>query len=394
MLAFHRGLPGYAPTALHSLPREAAALGLGALLLKDENGRFGLPAFKICGASWALERLLAAQPRPAHACGRRARATTAGPSRARPRSAGCGPHLPARAHERGARRAIAGEGAEVVRVAGGYEQAVAAAAEAGRSPARRRSRTSPTTLRSGRELGLRRLLDDLRGGLGAGGGPFDVVLCQMGVGSSPPRHPLCRHQTPPAVAIGVEPVTAACVLASLEAGRPVVIDTPGTSMAGLNCATPSHAAWPALRDGLTGCVTVSDDEAHGHARSGRSGHRRRRLRRGLPGGPARARARSGVRRARAPRRASAPPAACCWCRPRARPIRRPTPRRWRHMRLDDAAQLAESLATAAPEPAAGIAICTTGAMAAALVAKACALSPAPRSTPRASGPGICVPSCW
>jgi hypothetical protein len=45
------------------------------------------------------------------------------------------------------------------------------------------------------------------------------------------------------------------------------------------------------------------------------------------------------------------------------------------MRLDDASQLAESLSSPTPEPAAGIALCTTGAMAAALIAKACALSP-------------------
>jgi formiminotetrahydrofolate cyclodeaminase len=45
------------------------------------------------------------------------------------------------------------------------------------------------------------------------------------------------------------------------------------------------------------------------------------------------------------------------------------------MRLDDASQLAESLASPAAEPAAGIALCTTGALAAALIAKACALSP-------------------
>ena len=32
-------------------------------------------------------------------------------------------------------------------------------------------------------------------------------------------------------------------------------------MAGLNCATPSRAAWPTLRDGLTGCVVISDDES-------------------------------------------------------------------------------------------------------------------------------------
>lgn len=45
------------------------------------------------------------------------------------------------------------------------------------------------------------------------------------------------------------------------------------------------------------------------------------------------------------------------------------------MRLDDASQLAESLASPAPEPAAGIALCTTGALAAGLIAKACSLSP-------------------
>jgi len=32
-------------------------------------------------------------------------------------------------------------------------------------------------------------------------------------------------------------------------------------MAGLNCATPSHAAWPVLRDGLLGSVVITDDEA-------------------------------------------------------------------------------------------------------------------------------------
>ena len=45
------------------------------------------------------------------------------------------------------------------------------------------------------------------------------------------------------------------------------------------------------------------------------------------------------------------------------------------MRLDDASQLAASLASPLPEPAAGIALCSTGALAAALIEKACALSP-------------------
>jgi diaminopropionate ammonia-lyase len=60
--------------------------------------------------------------------------------------------------------------------------------------------------------------------------------------------------------IGVEPVTAACVMASLSAGRPVAVETPGTSMAGLDCARPSAVAWPDLRDGLSATMTVSDHE--------------------------------------------------------------------------------------------------------------------------------------
>ena len=53
-LAFHRGLDGYAPTPLHDLG--------GGVWLKDESGRLGLPAFKVLGASWAVERALRADP--------------------------------------------------------------------------------------------------------------------------------------------------------------------------------------------------------------------------------------------------------------------------------------------------------------------------------------------
>ena len=60
--------------------------------------------------------------------------------------------------------------------------------------------------------------------------------------------------------VGVEPVTAACLTASLAAGRPTVVDTPGTTMAGLDCAEVSSAAWPELRDGIHATVTVSDEE--------------------------------------------------------------------------------------------------------------------------------------
>lgn len=55
-LTFHKTLPDYGQTPLHSLPSLAAELGLGHVLLKDESNRFGLPSFKILGASWAVYR--------------------------------------------------------------------------------------------------------------------------------------------------------------------------------------------------------------------------------------------------------------------------------------------------------------------------------------------------
>lgn len=53
---FHESLDGYAPTPLLSLPGLAAKLGLGAVFVKDESGRFGLKAFKGLGGSYAVFR--------------------------------------------------------------------------------------------------------------------------------------------------------------------------------------------------------------------------------------------------------------------------------------------------------------------------------------------------
>lgn len=54
--AFHQSLPNYAETQLHSLPALAADLGFRHVFVKDESTRFGLPAFKILGASWAVHQ--------------------------------------------------------------------------------------------------------------------------------------------------------------------------------------------------------------------------------------------------------------------------------------------------------------------------------------------------
>lgn len=57
--AFHRQLPEYNETPLVSIPAVARELGVAHLLVKDEGLRFGLPSFKILGASWAVFRAVA-----------------------------------------------------------------------------------------------------------------------------------------------------------------------------------------------------------------------------------------------------------------------------------------------------------------------------------------------
>ena len=62
--------------------------------------------------------------------------------------------------------------------------------------------------------------------------------------------------------ITVEPVTAASLKTSLEAGTISPVPTEDTIMCGMNCGTVSTTAWPVLRSGVDASVVVTDVEAH------------------------------------------------------------------------------------------------------------------------------------
>jgi diaminopropionate ammonia-lyase len=266
---FHRGLAGYRPSPLH-------ALG-GGVWLKDESNRLGLPAFKVLGASWAAERALREDPSihtlVAASAGNHGRAVAhvAGTRGLRARI-----YLPARAVA-ARREAIAREGAEVVMIDGTYEEAVARAAadgaQAGYCELADVGSSGPAhwvidgyaTLFAELERG-----DDSAKGLaslgvlaeGLGlppGGGFDVALVPIGVGSLGAAAARWGAAVGTTV-IGIEPDVAACLTAALAAGEPTVVETPGTAMAGLDCAVVSAAAWPTLLPGIRGTITVSDAE--------------------------------------------------------------------------------------------------------------------------------------
>src|SRR6185503_10294732 len=133
---------------------------------------------------------------------------------------------------------------EVILVDGTYEQAVARAREEGARP-------GALELADVGASGPARWVIDGYATLFAeivAVAEFHVLLVPVGVGSLATA--AVRHGAATGTAvIGVEPVAAAALTASLSTGAPTVVPTPGTAMAGLDCAEVSPAAWPELRDG-------------------------------------------------------------------------------------------------------------------------------------------------
>ncbi|MGP3977796.1 diaminopropionate ammonia-lyase [Streptomyces sp. 8N114] len=301
--AFHAALPGYAPTPLAELPRVADELGVGRVLVKDESARLGLPAFKALGTSWAVHRILAERPE-----GREpgaltlVTATDGNHGRALARMArrfGQQAHVfvPQGVHP-AAVAALSGESARVTHVEGPYDDAVSAAAEAAAAP-------DAVLVQDTAWPGYERIpgwivegYSTLFGEIGAqladaGAGPPGLVAVPVGVGSlaqAAVTHYRSRPSDATATALlSVESRAAPCVLESLHRQEAVSVVTGETAMAGLNCGTPSHLAWPHLRAGLDAAVAVTDDEARAAARDLAA--------LGVPAGPCGAASLAGVRAA-------------------------------------------------------------------------------------------------
>ena len=293
-LAFHRALPGYAPTPLVDAPALAAELGLGRMWLKDESSRLGLPAFKIVGASWAvafalaewagerpppeeglegLRRLLRGRPAPTLVA-----ATDGNHGRAVARMARL-LDLPARIFVpddmvAARREGIASEGAEIVEVAGGYDAAVARSAQEADARHVVVSDTSwpgyervPAAVAEGYATILWEVEEELAR---RGERVPDVVVAQVGVGAFAVA--VARHfrrpglAAPPAL-VSLEPVGAQCVLASVRAGCLVSLPPARSIMAGLNCGTPSRVALPVLTEAFDLFVAIDDELARGGMRA-------------------------------------------------------------------------------------------------------------------------------
>ena len=280
------GFEGYHPTPLHRLDGLAGTLGIETLWLKDESGRFGLGSFKALGGAYAVVHLLrerlgddvsiadvaagrtAARVKDTTVCcatdGNHGLAVAWGARRA---GARCTVFLPGPVSI-GRERAIAVQGADIVRIDGSYDEAVEACAdEAGSRGWLLVSDTShaggdeaPSRVMHGYAMLADEIGDALRGApvpthvfvqAGVGGLAAAVIgAFRRDFGSDSPK------------GVVVEPMTADCLYQSAVNGKPSPASGDlDTVMACLAAAEVSPLAWQVLAQGAFAFMALADDGA-------------------------------------------------------------------------------------------------------------------------------------
>lgn len=280
--------PGYAPTPLRVLDNLARRFGMAGLYYKDEGERFGLKSFKALGGAYAVYRLLAQSIMHRNGAGEAVSAADILSGRWRDLVGGitvtcatdgnhgrsvawgaqlfgcrCVIYVHASVSE-GRRAAIARYGAEVIQVAGNYDDSVRYADA--QAKAHGWTVVSDTTYE-----GYRRIPIDVMHGYGVmsleiveqfGEHPPTHVIVPAGVGalaaSVAAAFWLAWGASRPKLII-VEPSAADCYRRSALAGHPVAVTgTLDTVMAGLACGEVSPAAWEIVRSAAFAYVAVED----------------------------------------------------------------------------------------------------------------------------------------
>lgn len=287
---FHRRLPGYAVTPLFDAPRIASKFGVSSVLVKDETSRFGLPSFKILGASWATYAVLRNRLGPigdgplsfealrAWASPLRsltlAAATDGNHGRAVARVAnwlGLGSRIYVPDFVSAARcRAIEDEGAELIVIRGKYDASVDAALQASdqenqlliSDTARSSSDIVPALVTAGYSTAF----DEVERQVSARPNcNIDVVAVQAGVGglaAAATTWARSNHKKRPTHVVVSEPEGAASVFTALAAGEPTAVRADQeTAMAVLQCGTVSLTAFPSLNAGVSCCLAIDDSWA-------------------------------------------------------------------------------------------------------------------------------------
>ncbi|MDY0110998.1 MAG: diaminopropionate ammonia-lyase [Candidatus Krumholzibacteria bacterium] len=303
-LPLHRSLPGYEPTPLRDCPDLARELGLGAVRVKDEAGRFGNDAFKGLGASYAIFQVISARWRQATGQALSpeafrdptvrerlgeitfAAATDGNHGRAvawvarliGQRAVIFMPADAARARVAAVRR----EGATVELIAGTFDDCVAACATTAAErnwqviadTAYPGNLEIPGFIMTGYSTIFAEIADQAAAaaaGARVAAAPteaaFDAVFLPAGVGGLAAAGAVSFVQQNAGARprlVCVEPEESACFLESILRGGGEPVAARGNQqsiMVGLCCAVPSLLAWPVLRDAVDLFLAIEDEHA-------------------------------------------------------------------------------------------------------------------------------------
>ena len=265
--SFHLSLPFYKPTPLVHLPHLSKKWGIGNIYFKDESFRFGLNAFKVLGASYAINEILKERPRITTFCtatdGNHGRAVAWAAKYFRKKAVVYVPEGTSKQRI----DAIKNEGATVEQINGNYDETCVYAEKASKingwelvqDTAWENYEKIPAQIMAGYLTLFQEMEDSLHV---SGYAKIDIVMLQAGVGTFAAAgifYYLRRYGKHRPKIVIVEPTEADAILASFKKGA--ITSSKGNSktiMAGLNCGTPSLGAWDLLKSGTDVSLRIDD----------------------------------------------------------------------------------------------------------------------------------------
>lgn len=267
---FHTSLTQYTPTPLEELSHLSKKYNIGQIYIKDESYRFGLNAFKVLGASYAMHQSLEKNPDIKIFCtatdGNHGKAVAWSARYFNKKSIVFVPKETTIIRI----NAIEKEGATVVQINGNYDEACQIAkhkSEANnwtliQDTAWDGYLETPALIMSGYLTLFKELEHEIHGALKPN---IDIVFLQAGVGSMAAAgiyYYLNTHGVNRPKIVIVETEVADSILLSLKHHKIITSQRNGsTIMAGLHCETPSLGAWNLLKNGTDYAIKISDDYA-------------------------------------------------------------------------------------------------------------------------------------
>jgi|TARA_B110000444_G_scaffold67630_1_gene63627 diaminopropionate ammonia-lyase len=266
---FHKSLDEYNESPLNELPGLSNFFNISNLYVKDESTRFGLNAFKVLGASYAVNQILLNKPNVSVFC----TATDGNHGRALAWSAEkykkkCVVFVPKDTSDLRI-NTISNHGAKVEKLDLNYEDTCKYASEISTKMNWELIQDTswddyelvPSYIMSGYLTHFIEMEDKINL---LKKPDIDIIFLQCGVGSwaaSCIWYYLERYGKNKPKIILVEPAQSSGVFDSFIKGERVSPDgNLNTIMAGLNCGIPSKIAWQIIKRGCDGVVKITDNE--------------------------------------------------------------------------------------------------------------------------------------